>query len=82
MTNTNTETAANNNNSASEMYYQIYRAGGAAEPVSAMDIHNATIAAGYTRDEAIAALNVLIADADIVITETFTGMVATVRFAS
>jgi len=77
MTNTNTETA----NAAAEMYHQIHQAGGAAAPVSAMDIHNATIAKGYSSEAAIGALNTLIADADVVITETFTGMVETVRLA-
>lgn len=64
-----------------ELYHQIYQAGGAVEPVASLEVIAATRAHGYTRDEVVEAMNRLVASGDVVATETFTGLVDTLRHA-
>jgi len=62
-----------------ELSHQIYQAGGAVDPVDCIGVIAATRAHGYTREEAVEAMNRLVAAGDIIATETFTGLIDTLR---
>ena len=77
----NTDRNARTEVCASEMYHQVYQAGGCAEPQGAMEMVNLMQSKGYSRDEAVAAMNIMIDDGDVEAGMSYTGLVQTLKIA-